>query len=135
MLRIQISYDGDATSWTINERKVTPKELDHLLVRLGQIDTNQFLYIIAASNVPASDLVATIGIVQRAGLHDIGLICRGYDGTNSGIWQITIDALPKGLPTCLGGDRSDSGFQKDWQSTLTELLPLVEEIKEQPTRQ
>ncbi len=121
-LMIRIIQNGTDICWSINNRNVTVDKLEELLVRLASINTNQFLYIVAQTNVPASKLVQTIGVVQRTGFHNLGLISSGVDGTNAGTWQITLDAKRKHFPTCVANEHSLSGFKEE-AITQLEILP------------
>ena len=129
ILTIRIWQDEADTRWSINNRNVSMVELEGLLLKLASIDTNQFLYIVPETNVPSTILVQTLGVVQRAGLHNLGLICSGIDGTNAGTWQITLDARINHLPTCIANEHSLSGFQRENIADL-EILPKMKKVED-----
>jgi len=110
VVTIRLDQEGDQTIYSINNHNITVSTLESVLQRVSSIDSNLFLYIVLGSNVPASSLVATIGLVQRSGLHDLGLVSHGADGTNSGKWVVTVDALKGLIPSCIANENSPSGF-------------------------
>ena len=129
ILTIGILQDASDTLWSINGRDVTITELEDMLAKIASFDTNQFLYLVTETNTPSSKLVQTIGLIQRAGLHSIGVVCAGVDGTNAGTWWVTLDARKKHLPTCTSSKGALSGFQRDNDFQL-EYLPNEKQEKE-----
>jgi len=116
ILTIRLEQNNDETRCYIGNRQTDKYELERLLTKLSSIESNQFLFIIAASNVPASAVVETLGIVQKTGLHDLAVVCPGTYGTNTGTWRITLDATKERIPSCIQGVESESGFQINWQN-------------------
>jgi len=111
MIVIRLVQESDTTQYAFSDRFVSKDEVARVLEKLASIDTRQFIIITTQTNVPASEVVGMIGLVQRTGLHNLALICQGTDGTNAGTWQVTIDAVKKPIPTCIKGVESESGFQ------------------------
>lgn len=110
IITIQLTQDNDITHVAINDKSITKPELEQLLTKVASLDTNQFIFVVTSSNVPASELASTLGLIQEHGFRKLGLICPGTKGTTNGTWEITLDARKGKIPSCIQGVETDSGF-------------------------
>ena len=111
MIVIRLVQESETTKYAFSDKYVSKDDVARVLNKLASIDNRQFIIVSTQTNVPASELTGMIGLIQRTGLHNLALICQGTDGTNSGTWNVTIDAIKKSIPTCIQGVESESGFQ------------------------
>ncbi|MEI6218261.1 MAG: hypothetical protein WCP86_05135 [bacterium] len=120
-LIVRVDQNAGKAEWTINRRQVSEPDFDRLMKRLASIDSNQVVQVVAHTNVTASTLVQTIGVIQRAGLYKIILASPGMDKSTNGTWRVTIDCTGWQLPGCIP---YKGGFStKDMKDLELEIAP------------
>ena len=70
MIRIQVLNGG----YTINDRTVTPNDLDRLLTKLAGLDKNQTILIMCAQASKHEDLVNVLDLCAKSGLSNLSVI-------------------------------------------------------------
>ncbi len=70
MIRVQIFPDG----FTINDKPVSPKELDTLLNKLAGIDTKQTIMIMASATSKHADLIRVLDLCAKNGLVNLSVV-------------------------------------------------------------
>jgi hypothetical protein len=98
--------------------------------RVASIDSNQIVRVVASTNVTANALVQTVGVIQRAGFHNVILASSGTDNGTNGTWQVTIDCRGWLLPGCIP---STGGFTtRSLKDLEMEIEPLDIEQRTTP---
>ena len=127
---VSIDQPADGTDWKINRRKVSEIELNRLLTKIASLDSNQIVQVVAHTNVSATALVQTLGIIQRAGFQKLIIVSSGTDNSTNGTWRLTADFIDRGLPGCIP---AAIGFTaKDIKDLDVEIEPYV--VEEEPRR-
>lgn len=117
-VRIFIGVANEEPSYSVNSRDVDRKTLTLLVKKLGTLDTNQLIAIVADRTVAVPDFMDVLLEVHTAGLHNVVLSSpASRDGQ---LGQITLSATMTNRP--LYGDvvgRQESG---GFQTNETEFI-------------
>ncbi|NCC51740.1 MAG: biopolymer transporter ExbD [Spartobacteria bacterium] len=70
MIRISIYADG----YTINDKPVTPEDLDRLIMKLSSFDKNQTILIMCTALSPHEKLVKVLDLCAKSGLKNLSVI-------------------------------------------------------------
>ncbi len=73
LIRIQVFPEG----FVINDRDVSVRQLEALLVKLAEIDKNQTILIMCANASPHEKLVEVLDICAKVGLNNLSVVSSG----------------------------------------------------------
>jgi len=73
MIRIQIFPEA----YVINDREVSARQLENLLMKLAEIDKNQTILIMCANASPHEKLVEVLDICAKVGLTNLSVVSSG----------------------------------------------------------